>query len=496
MGLLKTLAKETAIYGISSILMRVLTFAILTPYLTRIFLEEQQEFGLQSYLYAWTAFLMVLFTFRLETALFKFASNNSNKEAVFLHLFKITFGLSAFLTILIVLFSGSIATFIEYPDKQSFILMFAGILFFDTLSALPFALLRLQSKPYRFAIIKMVNLTLHIGLILYFYSLLPGSNVTMYFPEDWGIGFVFVANLTASIGTFLLLLPTVFSSLNSRSQQNVSTDFSSTVFQYSWPLVIASTAGIVNELIDRLMLKELLEGGLDERMSQVGIYSACYKIAILINLFTQAFNYAAEPFFFRNESKENARALYAKVTLLYTLVACIAMGGICMNLNIFQYFIGSSYREGLVIVPVLLVANLFLGLYYNVAIWYKLSGQTKYGASIGVFGAGITILANIALIPLFIQWGRYGYEGSAWATLICYASMLIAAAYFGRKQYPIPYAFSKIFLMLLVTVTYSAVFLYMQSGFDYSVIRGVFASFGLILILFLMNRDTLRTISK
>ena len=239
------------------------------------------------------------------------------------------------------------------------------------------------------------------------------------------------------------------------------------------------------------MLKELLEGGLEERMAQVGVYSACYKIAILINLFTQAFNYAAEPFFFRNESRENAKELYAKVTFLYTIVACMAMGVICMNLNIFQYFIASSYREGLVVVPILLIANVLLGLYYNVAIWYKLSGQTQYGASIGILGALVTIVANVILIPIFIELGRYGYEGSAWATLLCYAAMLLAAIYYGRREYAIPYAFGGILRNVLFSIGCSVLFLFMQTDYNYSFLSGIVFTVGFLLVLFVMNRKAL-----
>ena len=195
--------------------MRVLTFVVLTPYLTRIFINEQEEFGLQSYLYAWTAFLMVLFTFRMETALFRFASKAENKQLVFSFLFKVLVATSAVLGGGLLLFSGPIATFLEYPDKQIYVMMFAGILMFDTLSALPFALLRLRSKPYLFASIKMINLATHIGLILFFYSCLPKISNGDYFDHSWGIGYVFVANLSASLLTFVLLLPTVVSAFTS-----------------------------------------------------------------------------------------------------------------------------------------------------------------------------------------------------------------------------------------------------------------------------------------
>lgn len=458
MSLLKKLAGETALYGLSSILGRVLTFVFLTPFLTRVFANDQAQIGIQSDLYAWTAFLMVIFTYRMETAFFKFGSDAKQRPTAYQTAKMALVGTSIILTVLLVLLAQPIANVLEYPDHAIYVVWFALILGFDALCAVPFALLRLEGKAVRFAGIKLLNLFIHLGLVLFFLSVMP-----VYFPDwyhaDMGIAYVFIANLIASGITFLLLLPTYFykrpASL-AADETIAPPKFDKVLFQqmfwYSLPLVFAGFAGIINEVLDRILLKNLLEGDIDYRLTQLGIYGSCYKIAILMNLFTQAFNYAAEPFFFRNANKQFARKLYAQIAFLFALVGCFGFLGVMLFMDIAQHFVAASYREGLVIVPILLLANLFLGLYYNVAIWFKLSGQTKYGAYIAVTGAVITISANLILIPLFMDWGYAGYLGSAWATLICYVFMVGAAYVLGQKHYPIPYDIVKIGSYILIAV--------------------------------------------
>lgn len=426
----------------SSILGRLLTFVFMTPYLTRKFARD--EFGIQIDLYTWAAFLMILFTYRIETALFKFGHEKKNRFSAFRTASSAIFGSTAVLLLLLLLFSQSIADFLEYPEHSGYVVCFAFILSFDALSAVPFALLRLQGRAKLFAGIKLFNLFIHLGFLLFFLEFCPYLashrilGADKWYHANIGIAYVFIANLIASVFTFALLLPVYISERAKKEGEGFNAQLLKDMLIYVMPLVIVGVAGVINEVLDRFLLKLLLKGDLATRMTQVGIYGACYKIAIFMNLFTQAFNYAAEPFFFKNEDRKDSKKLYAAVAYLFTLVGCFVFLGISLFMDLLQYFVGGEYREGLGVVPILLLANLCLGLYYNVAIWFKLSDKTKYGAYIALIGAAITIGLNSILIPIL------GYMGSAWATLVCYASMTFMAYRWGQKHYPIPYPVRKI----------------------------------------------------
>lgn len=437
--MIKKLAGQTALYGLSSILGRLLTFVFLTPFLTYIFNEDRTQMGIQTDIYAWAAFLMVLFTYRMETAFFRFGVKKEGratayKTATRAMLVTTTIGVG-----LLVGLAQPIATALGYGDKSHYIQWFAFILGFDALVALPFALLRLQGRALKFALVKLLNLLLHLGGVLCFLYVLPNYAPSWY-DATMGIGYVFLANLIASATTFLVLLPDYYKAVGKGEQEAIfDRALLKRMLWYALPLVVAGFAGIVNEVLDRILLKAYLPGSSTVVLAQLGVYGACYKIAIFMNLFTQAFNYAAEPFFFKNVDKAYAKQLYANVALLFTLVGCLGFLGILLFMDVVQYFVASNYREGLVIVPMLLLANLCLGLYYNIAVWYKLSDKTRYGAMIALFGAGITVAANLFLIPWFVQQGQAGYLGSAWATLACYVGMVGLAYGLGQKHYPIPY---------------------------------------------------------
>ncbi len=460
MSLIKKLAGETALYGLSSILGRLLTFVFLTPFLTHFFNDDRAQIGIQTDIYAWAAFLMILFTYRIETAFFKFGAEKATRATTFKTAATMLCSSTTFLVLLLLFFSSSIAHFLGYPKQSEYIIWFAFILGFDALSALPFALLRLEGKALKFATVKLINLFIHLGFVLLFLYVLP-NYFPQYYDSSMGIGYVFMANLLASGSTFLLLLSTYRYPFAQPSKELatsqtkvaiVDTQLLKKMLFYSMPLVLAGFAGIVNEVLDRILLKAYLPGSSDEVLQQLGVYGACYKLAIFMNLFTQAFNYAAEPFFFRNASKKYARQLYADIAFLFTLVGTIGFLAILLNMQIVQYFIGSNFREGLIIVPYLLLANLFLGLYYNLAVWFKINNQTKYGAYIALIGAAVTIAGNLIGIPLCLYLGFPGYLGAAWATLICYAAMLMLCYYWGQRHYPIPYDIKRISAYVLVAL--------------------------------------------
>lgn len=459
MSLLKKLAGETALYGLSSILGRLLTFVFLTPFLTHIFNDDRAQMGIQTDVYAWAAFLMIVFTYRMETAFFRFGSKKEDRAIAYKTATSTVVGTTSIFVLLLVALSNPIATQLGYPDHSNYIVWFAFILGFDALVAIPFAMLRLEGKALKFALVKLTNLLIHLGFVFFFLYLLP-NYFPQYFDPTMGIGYVFLANLLASGATFLLLLPTYWYKTKTEEGKEATAVFDAALLRrmliYSMPLVLAGFAGIINEVLDRILLKALLVGDSKDVLEQLGVYGACYKIAIFMNLFTQAFNYAAEPFFFRNADKAYSKLLYANIAFLFTLIGTIGFLGIMLFMDIVQFFVASNYREGLMIVPVLLLANLCLGLYYNLAIWFKLSDQTRYGGMIAVIGASVTILGNILLIPFMMQLGHPGYLGSAWATLFCYATMVVLAYTLGQKHYPIPYP---IFRMLGYIVTVVVIYM-------------------------------------
>ncbi len=439
MSLLKKLAGETAIYGLSSIIGRVLNY-LLVPLYTRIFTDA--EYGIVSELYALTGFLMVLFIYRMETAFFRYGTDPERREETFSTALWSVVGSSLVLSTLILVFSKNITGWLDYaPEMSSYVTIFGLILAFDTLAEIPLARLRLEGRPGRFAIVRLTGIGLNIGFNLFFLLLCPWllkqgimtDFIEKIYRPEFGVGYIFLSNLIASAVVLLLLLPDLL-----RVKWNFSPRTWRTMFVYAAPLILASLAGIVNEMIDRELLKHLLPGDTLENLAQIGIYSASYKLAMLMSLFTQAFRYAAEPFFFANAKHQDARKLYADVTKYFTIAGALAFLGVMLYLDIVKHFIGEDFWAGLGVVPILLMANLFLGLYYNVSIWYKLTDQTMLGGWIAVGGAVITIALNVWWIP------RIGYMGSAWATLICYASMTAACWWWGRKYYPVDYDFKKI----------------------------------------------------
>jgi O-antigen/teichoic acid export membrane protein len=434
MSLLKKLAGETAIYGLSSIIGRVLYY-LLTPLYTRIFLTG--EYGIVSELYALTGFLMVFFIYRMETAFFRYGTDEKQREESYSTALWSVTGTTLLLASVLLIFSGEITSWLDYPPEQSiYITIFGLILAFDTLAEIPLARLRLESRPMRFAAIRLTGIGINIGLNLFFLMLCPWllrKGIATEFVEkiyhpEFGIGYIFLFNLVASAAVLLLLTPEL-----RKIKWNFDPMLWRKMFVYAAPLIIASLAGIVNEMLDRELLKHLLPGTTAENLSQIGIYSGCYKLAMLMSLFTQAFRYAAEPFFFANAKHKDAKVIYGQVTKFFTIFGALAFLGVMLFLDVFKYFIDEPYWEGLGVVPILLMANLFLGLYYNVSIWYKLTGQTMLGGWIAVGGAVITIVLNVWWIP------RTGYMGSAWATLICYAAMTAACWWWGRKYYPVQY---------------------------------------------------------
>lgn len=436
MSQIKKLASQTAIYGLSSIVGRLLNY-LLVPFYTRIF--DPNAYGVVSEFYAYVTFLMVAYTYGMETAFFHFSTGEGDKNKIYgtgLSTLLVSSGIfSGFL----ILFAGPIANGLGYPNNPEYIIWFALILAFDALTALPFSRLRQENKAKTFAGLKMLNILINIGLNLFFLALLPklvvpGNWADLIYRPGMGVGYVFLSNLISSAVT-LLCLSKHFKFV----RFPVDITLVKSMLIYAFPLLIAGFAGMINETLDRAILKYLVTDKASA-MHQLGIYSACYKLSILMTLFVQTYRYAAEPFFFSQRDKQNSKELYATVMNYFVLICSVIFLVVMLYIDIVKIFIGSKFHEGLNVVPILLFANLFLGVYLNLSMWYKLSGQTRYGAWFSVAGAIITILFNLWLIPVM------GYTGAAWATLICYASMMMISYFYGQKYYPIPYHVKDFFI--------------------------------------------------
>jgi O-antigen/teichoic acid export membrane protein len=429
MSLLRKLAGETAIYGFSYILSRVLYYVIFTAYLTRV--VSTTEFGIYRDLYFWVAILLVILTFRMETTYFRYAREDRAAVTAMSMTFLAVF--AGLFMLLLWIFQEQLAINLEYPDRTTHILMLGGVLFFDTMIAVPFASLRQQNRPVRFLILKLGSIFINILLVLFFLELLPRlqENATAFysfFGTTDKLFYVILSNLLASALTLLFLLPMM-------RQQSWRWDlgFLKKMISYSWPLVIVGFAGVINQYSSIAFQKELLSGDTTTNLSDGGIYAAAASLAILMSLFTTAFNYAAEPFFFAHKDREDARAVYADVALAFTIIGSLIMLMILGYIDLFQFIIGEDFRKGLQVVPILLLSFLLLGIYYNVSAWYKLADKTIIGAWIAVGGTIITILLSFLLIP------RLGVIGSAWTALACYTWMVVSCYFLGQRFYPIPY---------------------------------------------------------
>ncbi len=436
---IKRLAGETVIYGLSSILGRLLHFVILTPYLTRRL--SQVEYGIYTDLYVWAALLLVLLTYRMETTFFRFGRARQDRDEVFSTASLSLWSSTLLFALLGLAFAPTLAGWLRYPDFPQYVVWFVLILTFDVLAALPFARLRLEGRPIRFALIRISGMVVNIALIFIFLEGLHAPALPPWIAAGDRLSYLFLSNLLASGLVLLLLLPVYF-----RIRLRFDPGLWRRMLRYALPLVLAGIAGVTNQMIGAPMLKGLASPDLTYNLAQAGIYGAAAKLAVLMNLFTQAFNYAAEPFFFKLAGETDSKSIYAQVAQAFTLVGSLVFLFIMLYLDVIQYFLGEDFREGLGIVPILLMANLLLGLYYNFSIWYKLEDKTHIGGWIALGGSAIVLGVNVLLIP------RAGYYGPAWATLACYGFMATAGYWTGRKAFRAPYPLLKMAAYILLAL--------------------------------------------
>ena len=431
---LKKLAGETVLYGLGSIVPRFLNF-LLVPLHTGVF--NPAEYGVITKLFAYVAVVNIVFMFGMETAYFRFATKpGADEKRIFNLSQSVVIAISILLSAIFILLADPVATALDIPGRGNLVSWLAVIMFMDAIVAIPFARLRLERKAMQFASGKLINVLILVGLNVYFLKL--------YFTPSLGIEFVVLANLAANLFYLIFFARTLLS-----WRPVFDREISPAMLSYAYPVMITGLAGMTNEMFSRLTLEWWLPENFYPGQSSdyaLGIFGACYKFGMLMSLTVTAFRYAAEPFFFSNATDKSSPQLFAKVNHYFIIVCCVMLLAVGINLDILKLFLkNSAYWEGLTIVPVLLLAYLFLGAYYNFSIWFKLTDRTYYGTIITVGGAIITIAANFLLIPVF------GYWGSSLATLICYVSMTVACYWLGQKYYPIPYSIFKNLAYIIVT---------------------------------------------
>ncbi len=437
MNVIKKLASQTLIYGLSTMLGRFINFLLIIPQTARF--DTVADYGQLTVIFGTVAFLNILLTYGMETAYFNFIRHGHNESKVFGTAQKAIWITTLIFVFISILGLSGCAQLLGYPNHKEYALCCILFLAFDALTALPFARLRHQEQPLRFAIIRLASIS--INVLLNYYFLYFDNFIVLQYNQ---VTAVLVANLLASAFSFLLLF---------KSATDINKVFDKALllkmWQYAWPLIFVGFAGIVNETIDRVMLKHLLPA--NEADAQAGIYGAFYKLTMVMTMFVQAFRFAAEPFFFKNSTNSDNKQHYAQV-LYWFVGVCSTIFVVCMLFveqlaNLFirnkAFFADDS---GLQIVPILLMANLFLGIYYNLSIWYKLSDKTKWGAILAVSAAIITLVANYYFIPL------YGFTACAWVTCFVYLLMCIAAYILGNIYYPVPYPLVRILFLLCLAV--------------------------------------------
>lgn len=402
-------------------------------------------------IYAIIPFLNVLFTYGLETAYFRF-SKEEDPHKLYSTLSIALLGSTFLFTGLLWFFSNSIIEWANLEAHPEFINWMIGILFFDTLSTLAFAKLRQENRPKKYAAVRLssvlVNLTtvlLFIGWIPYKVQQDPSSWLTIFTNNNIGIGYYLIGNLAGSLLTFLLLI---------NEFRKISAAFSVALFKkvmnYSYPLIIVGMGGMVNDMLSRLIYQHVVHLPVEEAKHELGIFGNIYRLAVLITILIQAFRMAAEPFFFKQKGEENAQKVYARVMKFFVIACCFMFLFISLFIEVFGWFFMAINKplwiQGLQVVPLLALGNIFLGIYYNLSIWYKLTDKNNYGAMITVAGAFITIGLNILLIP------SLHYLGAALATFLCYLFMMVVSYYMGQKHYPVPYATKKLITYLFIVL--------------------------------------------
>ena len=434
MSEMKSLAKDTAIYGVSSIVGKFLNY-LLVPLYTYV-LKQTADYGIVTNLYAWTALLLVILTYGMETGFFRFANREDyDPRTVYKTSFVTLLCTSALFTMLVIIFHQPLANVLGYPDHSEFVEMMFATVAIDAFACIPFAYLRYQKRPIVFAALKLLFVLLNIGFNILFLVVL-GKNDVFY---------VFLSNILATTIQTLCLLP-----FTMPKGGQFSAPVLKEMLRYSLPLLVLGVAGIMNQTLDRILFPYLYTG--DDAQAQLGIYGACFKVAMVMMMFTQAFRYAYEPFVFAKHKDRQSVEAYADAMKYYIIFSYLILLGVIFYLDIFRYIVSSAYWEGLKIVPVVLWTYVFQGIYFNLSFWYKLTDETKWGAYFSLIGLAITLVLQIVFVPII------GYWASCGSSLVCYFVIMLLSFFIGQKKAPIPYDLRRIGQYTVLTIGLLAVY--------------------------------------
>ncbi|TRW22635.1 oligosaccharide flippase family protein [Flavobacterium zepuense] len=483
MSVYKNLFKQTAVYGIATVVPRIFSF-VLTPLYTAVLAEN--AYGTTSLVFAGLAFFNVILAYGMETAFFRFYNSEDKK--------------SVLSTSTISLFWSSIAFLVVALLGRRFLADAGGIdaeyvtytiwtLVLDALVIIPFSKLRVQGRPMMYAALKIGNVGVYLFLNLFFLLWLKdlaksGGFWEAIYIHDFQVGYIFISGLIASLSTFIALLPHYF-----KTDWHFDKELWKRMMKYSMPVLVAGIAFIINETFDRFFLEHLLPESIAK--SEIGIYSACYKLAVFMTLFATAFRLGIEPFFFSHAKNDNAPQTYATITKYFVIFGSVILLGVVVFADVLKLLMlrNEVYWQGMKVVPLIILANFFLGIYSNLSVWYKLSDKTKIGANISIVGAVITIALNFILIPYI------SYMGSAIATIAAYGTMMVISYYLGNKYYPIPYDMKKICLYLGLSIGLSCLSFYVDILRE-TYIFGIVSLIVFMAIVYRAEKETLQRILR
>ncbi|OJX91283.1 MAG: polysaccharide biosynthesis protein [Paludibacter sp. 47-17] len=455
---MQSLAKDTAIYGVSSILGKFLNW-LLVPMYTYV-LTESAEYGQVANLYAWSALLLVILTYGMETGFFRFANKNKEQAGKVYGNTLISIGTTSLLFgVATYVFASPIAQVLGYEQHPEYIAMLGAVIAMDAFGSIPFAWLRFSSRPIKFAALKLLMIITNIFFNIFFlvicpwiYAKTPGL-IDWFYRPDYGVGYVLVANVIQTVVVTLALIPEI-----RKAKFGFDGALLRQILKYSLPLMILGIAGIMNQTLDKIIFPYLMA---DKALaiSELGIYSACFKISMVMMMFTQAFRYAYEPFIFAQHKDKNSKEAYADAMTFFIIFSWLIFLGMVFYLDIIQYLIRSDYRVGLRVIPVVLLSYIFQGVFFNLSLWYKLTDKTHYGAWISIVGTLITLAINIVFVPVF------SYMASAWASFACYLVMMVISYVLGQKYMPVAYDLKKIGFYSLLALTLFGVSLLIKTPY-------------------------------
>jgi O-antigen/teichoic acid export membrane protein len=448
--------KDTAIYGVSSIVGRFLNWCLVPLYTCML---PAEEYGVVTFVYSVVALALVILTYGMETGFFRFANHERWKDPMEVYstaLVSIAVSSTVFM-LAVALCLPEATTLMECGEHQSFVMMMAVCVAVDAFTAIPFSYLRFKNRPMRFAFLKLTNIAVNIGLNVFFILVCPWlqktapSTISWFYDPTFSVGYIFLANLISSLLTLVMLIPELRGfkwKFNRRLWLEM--------LVYSAPLLVLGIAGIMNQTLDKIMYPKLVTYDHTQAMADLGIYGANYKIAIVMVMFIQAFRFAYEPFIFaqsKEKSEDKTRA-YSDAMKYFVIFAMFIFMGVMFYIDILKYFISSNYFDGLKVVPIIMAGEFFFGVFFNLSVWYKLTDRTIWGMWLSLMGLAVTVGLNFALVP------RFGYMGCAWAAFTCYGTMMIVSYFVGQAKYPIDYNIKRLAFYVAVAAAFYVIGLY------------------------------------